>query len=604
MVSSITSLPTSTSVVTASATSSPKKGVEDQQSRIQSPITASVCVVEEPAAKIAQLTPSRFPHLPSLHTPPIFSVSADRDIYKMEPGSGKRALCYHALSLIGSGSHAQVFAANDLANGKTVALKCNRRREIDENYVNSCQGLLTEEVLLRRLEPNSFTPSVLDGFYANDQERVLVLEHLERDNFLDRRFSDARPFMWPHFINIAFQLLNALRLFQQKGVIHGNLKPKKLSLDSAMQLKITGFTRGKTLSSSLKENVHVDAYSAPEVALRLDVDCKADMWSVGAIIAELAIGHPFIRTGSGDGKNQIKAIAELRGLPPSEYLNKSPTASKAFIKLSNGHYYLESADGRLYRPPDQLVGDLTARLKERWPSHLYPTELVHLTDLIDKMTAYKDRIHPLQAIEHPLFENYLYWEISKIGNSPITRMCVFLIDPELPFLHVNFENHPKSRWLLHKDKGLADRYKCIFYKGRNVLRKITLEIERRAHLEIRYNVLDIHPYVYEQGLSPEPPPFVAISHEATSSCSSPSERQFLAQFAMSSISSTSSAHEKSSSSTLKGAGSNLSHLPSSQVLRKRPSAALSPNSVSSISAEEGSAGDKRSKRPKEDRASS
>ncbi len=440
-------------------------------------------------------------------------------VYKRNPSTDSIEERYRTGTLRSSETGVHVFDATDLITKKKVTLKCNFA-EVDPQYSSSYGRIENESSVLKKLEKNPFTPAIIDSFYANDQQRVLVLERFKKESFLDSRFK-SRPIEWGHIISIAFQLVNALHYFEQKKVVHCNLSLEKLSLDPCMQLKVTDFERGQMYTCLPQDELEMDAYKAPETCLKLVSSNAVDMWAVGSIIAQLVTGKPLLPTGPGI--NPIRAIAKLRGLPPARWLDKSSVRSLAFVKEEDGAYSLVDDDGKLHRPKDRLVEHLTEKVMSRWTKEPFPSERALLIDLIDRMTSYEKRINPWKAIHHPLFKNYVYWEVSKRGPTLITRLSIQHLVSKPTCLEVDLTRYPTSRWLLPTQTESSQDYHCVFYNGEKIIQKNKLRLNSRAIIEIRSNKknedkFDVVPLDY--GEDPDPTPTSTGSGNFASSSSS------------------------------------------------------------------------------------
>jgi mitogen-activated protein kinase 15 len=92
----------------------------------------------------------------------------------------------------------------------------------------------------------------------------------------------------------------------RKGVIHRDLKPSNILIDKDANVKIADFGLTRKSNSMLDEAydnmtdyVASRWYRAPEILLGSNkYDEKADMWSVGCILAELMLGRVLFEGSS------------------------------------------------------------------------------------------------------------------------------------------------------------------------------------------------------------------------------------------------------------------------------------------------------------------
>ena len=81
------------------------------------------------------------------------------------------------------------------------------------------------------------------------------------------------------------------------GVIHGDLKPRNIRLDTAGRVKVLDFGIAKALSYTRKytQNVFAStAYCSPERLETQSMDAQSDLWSVGVLLYQMMAGRlPF-----------------------------------------------------------------------------------------------------------------------------------------------------------------------------------------------------------------------------------------------------------------------------------------------------------------------
>jgi serine/threonine-protein kinase len=105
------------------------------------------------------------------------------------------------------------------------------------------------------------------------------------------------------------------------GIVHRDLKPANLLVtrgtDGTPSLKVLDFGVAKTNEDMTQTGAMLGTprYMAPEQVRGLDVDPRADVWSLGVVLYELLTGTPAF-----DGKNQLDLLARVTDVevePPS-----------------------------------------------------------------------------------------------------------------------------------------------------------------------------------------------------------------------------------------------------------------------------------------------
>jgi serine/threonine protein kinase len=133
---------------------------------------------------------------------------------------------------------------------------------------------------------------------------------------------------------IATQLAKALAVAHKQGVIHRDIKPQNVLLDSDGVLKVMDFgvarlaerTDGVTETGMV---VGTPAYMAPEQLLDEDVDARSDLYAVGVVLYECLTGRlPF------EANSPVALIAKLLRedpLHPATFQTGIPPAFSSLI---------------------------------------------------------------------------------------------------------------------------------------------------------------------------------------------------------------------------------------------------------------------------------
>lgn len=209
------------------------------------------------------------------------------------PGT-KVADRYRIVSLVGKGGMGEVYRADDLKLGHTVALKFLPRELAEDaqrlEYFHS-------EVRLTRQISHPNVCRVYDIGEINGLH-YLSMEYIDGE---DLKVLLRRIGRLPHDkgVEIAQQLCAGLAAAHDKGVLHRDLKPANIMIDGRGQVRITDFGLAKLADDGAEgEIAGTPDYMAPEQLLRGQATIQSDLFALGLILFELFHGEPLRKSTS------------------------------------------------------------------------------------------------------------------------------------------------------------------------------------------------------------------------------------------------------------------------------------------------------------------
>jgi len=198
---------------------------------------------------------------------------------------------YEVLERLGRGGMGEVYRALDTEIGEEVALKLLRPEiTVDPQRVERFRNELR---LARRISH----PNVCRVYHIGEHEGsyYITMELVAGEDLLSlvRRCGPLDP---AQLISVARQVCAGLAEAHRLQVIHRDLKPQNVMIDRRGRVQVLDFGIARHAGSAgMTETgmvVGTPEYMPPEQVEGIDVDARSDIYSVGAILFELATGRP------------------------------------------------------------------------------------------------------------------------------------------------------------------------------------------------------------------------------------------------------------------------------------------------------------------------
>jgi len=203
---------------------------------------------------------------------------------------------------------------------------------------------------------------------------------------------------------ILYQIIKSLKFLHSGELIHRDMKPSNVLLNSDCHCKLIDFGLARSCANIATDNSNVVLtdyvatrwYRAPEILLGSTKYTKSvDMWSIGCILGELIGGTPmFPGTTTLD---QLERVIAVTGFP-----NKEDLAS---VKS---------------RFTESMLENVNVKERKSFQS-LYPSASPEGLDLLSKLLQFNPakRISSTDALKHPFLKQFWNPEEEMTMKSPI-----------------------------------------------------------------------------------------------------------------------------------------------------------------------------------------
>lgn len=330
---------------------------------------------------------------------------------------------YRILSLLGEGGMGSVYKGRDLTLERDVAVKIMHRHNLGKQEFQ--QRFLQEARAAARLNH----PGIVQVFDFGETNDLLfiVMEFILGENLDQMIRRMRRKGQWlplAETVELVRQLALALDYGHRQGVVHRDIKPANIMIKAEplgtlpyrpviTDLGLAKLMIGEAMATQTGLTMGTPAYMAPEQIRGTTLDARSDIYSLGILLYELAVGRlPF------PVKTFTQIVHDHLHQPPPDPRTLAPDLPDGLIevlytalaKISTERYataadFAQALDGlpvgdfATLVPPTASAG-VGNLLTEHHANLLGPAELLDLME----------RLRPIEAAE-------------PLGPIPYLRIC-------------------------------------------------------------------------------------------------------------------------------------------------------------------------------------
>lgn len=262
---------------------------------------------------------------------------------------GKTILHYNILERLGEGGMGVVYLAEDTKLERKVAIK----------FLPGHISANSEEIERFKIEAKAAAilnhPNICNIHTIEEENdcHFIVMEYVDGINLSEKiknaklKINDA--------ISYAVQMGEALQEAHANGIIHRDIKPDNIMINSKNQVKVMDFglakIKGSIKLTKTSSTVGTLAYMSPEQIQNGEIDARSDIFSFGIVLFEMLTGYlPF--KGNYDASLMYTILNE-EPEPLQKYL---PDANSELIHIINKA--LEKDPGERYQTIKEMIIDL------------------------------------------------------------------------------------------------------------------------------------------------------------------------------------------------------------------------------------------------------
>jgi len=267
---------------------------------------------------------------------------------------------YRIEAKLGAGGMGEVYLAEDTNLDHKVAIK------FLPSYLEPDELAKRRLILEAKAAAQLDHPNICRVYEVKEEANrsFIVMQYVDGQTLADR--IKDKPLDLREALDVGIQVVEALAEAHSRGIVHRDVKPQNVMINTRGQVKVLDFGLVKLIGRATHESdagkqssflsrpgqrAGTPPYMSPEQACGAPVDARCDLFAVGVILYECLSGRrPF------SGATDEKILAQVRYLhppPPSQFNPHVPRELDIAILKA----LAKERDAR-YQSANDLLGDL------------------------------------------------------------------------------------------------------------------------------------------------------------------------------------------------------------------------------------------------------
>ena len=201
---------------------------------------------------------------------------------------------YTIIEMLGKGAMGVVYKALDPDINREVAVKTIRFDIVDGDDEEMIGRFIREAQAAGKLDHSNIA-TIYD--VGREKDLTYIVMQYIKGQSLQQVIAKKKKFSPKEIADILIPLCEALEYAHQNGIVHRDIKPANILIDLNGKPNVVDFGVARVETSTLTQSgvtVGTPSYMSPEQIMGKRVDNRADIFSLGVILYELAAGQrPF-----------------------------------------------------------------------------------------------------------------------------------------------------------------------------------------------------------------------------------------------------------------------------------------------------------------------